>query len=93
MLLAGLGVIAMGAKHIEDAEGIAKIEYIQTKGTPWSWEEVGSDLDPFIKEQVNIGYGIIVGGGFLILFAILLMWGGNRTRRPKEVRIRYDNEG
>lgn len=29
-------------------------------------------------------------GGIIMLFAFLLMWGGNRTRKPKEVRIKYD---
>lgn len=34
----------------------------------------------------NQGTPKVIGGGLLMLFAFLLMWGGNRTRRPKEVR-------
>jgi hypothetical protein len=32
----------------------------------------------------------VIFGGILMLFAYLLMWGGNRTRRPKEIRIKHD---
>jgi hypothetical protein len=31
----------------------------------------------------NQGTPKVIGGGLLMLFAFLLMWGGNRTRRPK----------
>jgi hypothetical protein len=34
----------------------------------------------------NQGTPKVIGGGLLMMFAFLLMWGGNRTRRPKEVR-------
>jgi hypothetical protein len=36
------------------------------------------------------GFPKVFFEGLLMLFAFLLMWGGNRTRRPKEVRIKYD---
>jgi hypothetical protein len=41
-----------------------------------------------IETNRNQGTGKIVGGSLLALFAFLIMWGGNRTRRPKEVRIK-----
>ena len=32
----------------------------------------------------------VLFGSLVMLFAFLIMWRGNRTRRPKEVRIKHD---
>jgi hypothetical protein len=44
-----------------------------------------------IETNRNEGTGKIIGGSLQALFAFLIMWGGNRTRRPKEVRIKHDS--
>lgn len=43
-----------------------------------------------IERNQNEGTGKMFGGSILALFAFLIMWGGNRSRRPKEVRIKSD---
>lgn len=44
----------------------------------------------WVEDQQNEGTTKAFFGCILMLFAFLLMWGGNRTRRPKEVRIKRD---
>jgi hypothetical protein len=51
----------------------------------------GPDNDYKTKYLRNEGITKMFIGGIIMLFAFLLMWGGNRTRKPKEVRIREVN--
>jgi hypothetical protein len=51
-----------------------------------NWHEKNARVETWQNE----GTGKMVGGFILALFAFLIMWGGNRSRRPKEVRIRRD---
>jgi hypothetical protein len=61
------------------AERMQNLDYVREVAVP-----------EFAARYEGEGQAMIVGGGFLLLFAVLLMWGGNRTRRPKEVRIKKD---
>lgn len=89
MLLGGLGLIAMGSDRTSHAWDYAKEDHKEW----WKNFEFGDDhmeVRDFKVQQENTGTGMMVGGGILALFAFLIMWGGNRTRRPKEVRIKRD---
>jgi hypothetical protein len=76
MVIVGLGLIGSGIERMYDLD--QKRHYYGLGG---------SDYLALYEGQSQ---ALIVGGGFLLLFAFLLMWGGNRTRRPKEVRIKHD---
>src|SRR5215204_1364152 len=87
----------VGQKRFNEANGACESLY-EKNGTigediPYLEEctaEANELKSNIIKDQKDIATTKIVGGGLLMLFAFLIMWGGNRTRRPKEVRIRYD---
>jgi hypothetical protein len=91
MFLGGLGLMVMGVQQVNDAvnnglrvQKMCNNSEVTTERGCWEAKQ------RVIKENTEAGQPKVVGGGLLTLFAFLIKWGGNRTRRPKEVRIKHD---
>lgn len=95
MILGGLALIAMGSEEYQKAPWRAQkwfeeAELYNSGGSEQMTKDNYHEKLDRIEEWQNPAITKMVGGFFLSLFAFLIMWGGHRTRRPKEVRIRRD---